>query len=102
PLLPDDYQADYELGDGNKTAVVHRKMTYAPLTCHYHIKYETLSPVSKTVTNGTYKLKYDEPVEVLLSPSNGKGNFKITGKLFDGRKIVLFSETAAADRTSPL
>jgi hypothetical protein len=96
------YDADYDITDGAKTAVVRRKLDTFPLTASYDITYETLSSVNKDIKNGDYRLKYDEPLEVLLAPNNGKGNFKITGKLFDGRKINSNSEIAPTDHSSPL
>jgi hypothetical protein len=98
---PDGYRADYDITDGGKTAVVYRRITYWPMSCHYNVKYETQTPGSETVKagTGTYSLKYDEQFAVMLSPENRNGNFKLTGKLFDGRKIAMNSETASGNKS---
>jgi len=97
-----NYEPDYDVLDAGKTALVRRKITSYPMDCFYHVTYETQTAVSKSVKSDSIRLKYDLPIEVLLAANNRKGNFRVTGTLFDGRKIMLNSETAATDKSCPL
>jgi hypothetical protein len=97
------HDPDYDIVDGGKKAVVRRRLFAFPLTCYYHIDYQTERVSHSNVNRGRLTLKFDEPFEVNLSSNNKDGNFKITGRLFTGQKILLTSGTAqAADKQNPL
>jgi hypothetical protein len=102
PLRKGGYGADFDVVEGGKKAVVYRVLASAQTTCFYHIDYVTETTTYETVSRGKVSLKFDEPFEVLLSPDNKGGNFKVSGKLFNGQKLLVTSGTGDTDKDNPL
>lgn len=82
-----DIEADYDVTDSGRKATVYRKLQVFPVTCHYHIDYQTEETASETAVTRLTQLAFAEVFAVRLPPTNPDGNFKITGRLSDGRKV---------------
>ncbi len=89
------YDADFDITNGGKTAVVFRHM--GVLTCYYNVKYETLTTITEERTTVLNSVMFNTPIEIHLSPDNKNANFRITGTTFDKKKIFVTNETMSTD-----
>jgi hypothetical protein len=77
-----EYEADYELSEGDKCVTVYRSCTAdAPATVIHYIDYLTLGPSTEKLPALVFPLRYGENLVVVLNERNKSCSFVIDGQI---------------------